>query len=316
MSRIWLYGRMIIAITAIFAILYGLVVLIAYLMGFYGSYAFITLAILAFVIVFLQYWLSPKIVEVTMRVKYISKEEMPWLHEIIEKLAIEAGIPKPKIGIANVHIPNAFAFGRSKKDGRVCVTKGLLEILNKEEIEAVLGHEISHIKHRDMVVITMLSVIPLISYLIFWNSLWSRDRRNGAIAGIAFLVYLLTNMLVLYVNRLREYYADYGSARLTKRPHLLASALYRITLATYGLPIEEIKKVEGMKAFFATDPSKARRDLMELKKADLNMNGHLDEYEVKMFAEHAKPSKFDKIMEIFSSHPNIIDRIKKLAEVE
>ncbi|MCD6473388.1 MAG: M48 family metalloprotease [Thermoplasmata archaeon] len=316
MAKLWLYGRMFIAIAAIFAILYGLIVLIAYLLGFYGTTAFIFLAFFAFILVFLQYWISPKIVEATMHVKYVSEKEMPWLHEIVERLAKQAGIPKPKVGIANVAIPNAFAFGRSKKDGRVCVTKGLLKILNKEEIEAVLGHEISHIKHRDMVVITMLSVIPLISYLIFWNSLWSRDRRNGAVAAIAFLVYLLTNLIVLYVNRLREYYADYGSAELTKKPHLLASALYRITLATYGMPVEEIKKVEGMKAFFATDPSKARHDLMELRKADLNMNGHLDEQEVKLFASHAKPSKFDKIMEIFSSHPNIIDRIKKLAEVE
>ena len=313
MSKLWLYGRMAIAVMLIFAILYALVVFIAYLFGFFQP---IILAILAFLIVFLQYWLSPKIVEATMRVRYVSKEEMPWLHEIVERLAMKAGIPKPRVGISNISIPNAFAFGRSKKDGRVCVTKGLLKILNREEIEAVLGHEISHIKHRDMIVITMLSVIPLISYLVFWNSLWSRDRRNGAIAGVAFLVYILTNFLVLYVNRLREYYADYGSAIITGKPHLLASALYRITLATYGLPVEKIKEAEGMKAFFATDPSKARHDLMELKKADLNMDGHLDEYEVKMFASHAKPTKFDKILEIFSSHPNIIDRIKRLAEVK
>jgi len=313
MRKLWLYGRMTIAIMLIFAILYGLIVLIASLLGFFQP---VILAIFAFLIVFIQYWLSPKIVEATMRVKYIDENEMPWLHEIVEKLATEAGIPKPRIGISNIDIPNAFAFGRSRRDGRVCVTRGLLRILNREELEAVLGHEISHIKHRDMVIITMLSVIPLISYLVFWNSLWSRDRRNGLIAGVAFIIYILTNLLVLYVNRLREYYADYGSATLTKKPHLLASALYRITLATYGLPIEKIKEAEGMKAFFATDPSRAGHDLEELRKADLNMDGHLDEHEIKLFASRAKASRFDRIMEIFSSHPNIVDRIKRLAEIK
>lgn len=313
MGKLWLYTRLTIAITLIFAILYGFIVLIA---SFFNFFQPIILAIFAFLIVLLQYWISPKIVETTMHVKYISKHEMPWLHDIVEKLSKESGIPKPKIGISNISIPNAFAFGRSKKDGRVCITKGLLNVLNREEIEAVLGHEISHIKHRDMVVITMLSVIPLISYMVFWNSLWSRDRRNVWVAPLAFAIYFLTNLLVLYVNRIREYYADYGSAIITKKPYALASALYRITLASYNIPLEKVREVNGVKAFFATDPSRARHDLMELKKADLNMDGHLDKYEVKVFASKAKASTTDKLMEIFSSHPNIVDRIKRLVNIK
>jgi len=316
MSRLWLYGRMAMAMFVIFALLYGFMVMLAYIFGFYGQIQFIILGLLAFMFIFLQYWLSPKIVEATMRVRYVDENEMPWLHEMVEKLSQRAEIPKPRIGISEIDIPNAFAFGKSKRDGRVCVTRGLLRILNREEMEAVLGHEISHIKHRDMIVITMLSVIPLLSYLVFWNSLWSRDRRNGGIAIVAFAIYIITNLILLYINRIREYYADYGSAEITQKPHALASALYRITLATNGLPLEKIKRVEGMKAFFATDPSKARHDIIELRKADLNMNGHLDEYEVKVFASRAKAGKFDKIMEIFSSHPNVVDRIKKLAEIK
>lgn len=315
MGLLSLYARLTIAIALMFTVLYALVALISFIFGIVSPLIY---AIIAFLIILLQYAISPRIVEATMRVKYVDEQEMPWLHEIVENLSKKAGIKKPRVGISNIAIPNAFAFGRSVKDGRVCVTKGLLNILNKEEIEAVLGHEISHIKHRDMIFLTLFSAIPLISYYIFWSSLWSRDRRNnGAIvAMVAFLTYILTNMILLYINRIREYYADYGSAKLTNKPYNLASALYRITLSTSRLPAERIKEAEGMKAFFATDPSKARKEVMELSKADLNMDGHLDEQEVKQFASHARASVADKLMEIFSSHPNVVDRIKKLAEVK
>ncbi|RLF48023.1 MAG: peptidase [Thermoplasmata archaeon] len=315
MMKLGLYARLAVAIALLFAIIYGLLVLIAYFAGYAQP---IVLAVIAFIIVLLQYLISPKIVEATMRVKYIERKDMPKLYDMVERLAREANIPMPKVGIAGIDIPNAFAFGRSAKDGRVCVTRGLLKILNDEELEAVLAHEISHLKHRDMVVITMLSVIPLISYLIFWNFLWGRRRESSAvlIAFVAFLVYFITNLIVLYVSRIREYYADYGSATLTKKPHALASALYRITASTSVIPREKIKQAEGMKAFFATDPSTSKRDVVDLKQADLNLDGHIDEYEMKVFAEKARTTTADKLLEIFSSHPNVINRIKRLAEIK
>jgi len=315
MRKIWLYTRLLLAIALLFAIIYGLLVLIAYFLGYAQP---IFLAIIAVFIVILQYAVSPKIVEASMRVRYIRREDNPELYGMVERLAKEANVPMPKVGIANIDLPNAFAFGRSLKDGRVCVTRGLLKILNKEELEAVLGHEISHLKHRDMVVITTLSVIPLICYLAFWSFLWGRRRSEGSmlIAFVAFTVYLITNLIVLYVSRIREYYADYGSAMITKKPHALASALYRITTATTFIRPEKIKEAEGMKAFFATDPSRARKDIIDLKQADLNLDGHLDEYEVKVFASKAKVTTTDKLLELFSSHPNVVERIKKLAELE
>ncbi len=315
MRKIGLYTRLILAIAILFAIIYGLITLIAYFLGYAQP---IFLAIIAVFIVILQYLVSPKIVEASMRVRYITRKENPKLYGMIENLARDANIPMPKVGIANIDLPNAFAFGRNLKDGRVCVTRGLLKILNDEEMEAVLGHEISHLKHRDMAIITMLSVIPLICYLAFWNFLWGRRRSEGAalIAFIAFAVYLITNLIVLYVSRIREYYADYGSVLLTKRPHALASALYRITTATTFIRPEKIKEAEGMKAFFATDPSTARKDIIDLKQADLNLDGHLDEYELKVFAEKARITTTDRLLEIFSSHPNVVERIKRLAEIK
>lgn len=313
MKVLWLHARLALAIALLFALVYGLLVVIAYLAGYAQP---VVMGVLALFIVLLQYLASPKIIEVTMRVKYIHREDMPELYGMVERLAEKAGIPMPRVGIAQVDVPNAFAFGRSTGDGRVCVTRGLLNVLNDEELEAVLGHEISHLRHRDMVVLATLSVIPLISYFIFWSFLWSRRRGDATLIALAaFGVYILSNFLVLYVSRIREYYADFGSAELTGKPHALASALYRITAATTSLPRERVRQVEGMKAFFATDPSRARADVSDVTKADLNMDGHLDEYEVRVFASRAQPSRSDKIMELFSSHPNVVERIKRLAEV-
>ena len=315
MSTVGLHLRLALAIAIMFALVYGLIALIAYLLGF--AYP-LPLAILAVIMVLIQYFAGPKMVELTMRVKYIKREDNPLLYGIVEKLAMQANIPMPKVGISRIAIPNAFAFGRSKRDGRVCVTSTLLERLNKEELEAVLAHEISHLRHRDMVVVTMLSVIPLICYFTFWSFLWGRGRRGeGAIiAMVAFFLYFITNLIVLYVSRIREYYADYGGAMLTGKPYTLASALYRITLDTTKINPRKLKEAEGMKAFFATDPSTAKKDVIDLRQADLNLDGHLDMYEVQTFAQKAKVSRTEKIMEIFSSHPNVVDRIKRLASIK
>lgn len=309
----WLYARLTLAIALLFGLIYGLLVLVAYVMG-YGQPIFIGL--MAIAIVVLQYIISPKIVELSMRVKYIKSEDNPKLYAIVQRLATDAHMPMPRVGISELGIPNAFAFGRSKQDGRVCVTRGLLSILNDEELEGVIGHELSHIRHRDMIVLTMLSVIPMIAYFIFWSFLWQRRRSEATLVAIAaFGLYFISNLLVLYVNRIREYYADIGSFELTGKPQALASALYRITIATSSINPEKMKQAEGMKAFFATDPSKAKQDIIDFRQADLNMDGHIDEHEMKMFAARAKTTYSDKILELFSSHPHVVARIKRLAEM-
>jgi len=314
MSTLWLQARLAIAVAVMFALIYGFITLIAYLMG--AAYP-VPLAALAVGIVVLQYVTGPKIVEATMGVRYIDRADNPELYDTVQRLAQLANLPMPRVGISKRKVPNAFAFGRSKKDGRVCVTGALLERLNREELEAVLAHEISHLRHRDMVVITMLSVIPLICYFTFWTFLFGRGRRgSGAIIAIAaFALYLVTNLIVLYVSRIREYYADQGGAELTGRSHALASALYRITLDTTRVSREERKKVAGTKAFLATDPSRAERDVTDLRQADLDMDGHLDSYEVRQFADRATVSASDRLMEVFSSHPNVVRRIQRLASI-
>lgn len=316
MRTILLRMKMMFCVAVMCAILFALFSVIGLLTGVGATPIFY--AILALVIVGFQFMIGPKMVERFMNVRYVSPSEQPRLHAMIDDLATKAKIPKPKVGISPIPIPNAFAFGKTKRDARVCVTKKLMSRLNEDELRAVLAHELSHIRHRDVVVITTLSVVPMICYFVFYSFLFSSmgRRRDAsaamAIALVAFVVYLITNLLVLYASRIREYYADRGSAELTGKPYTLASALYKIVCST-RIDKERLKSIEGMKAFFATDPSRARKEVTELRKADLDMDGHLDVYEVEVFAKGAKISTIDGIMELFSTHPNVVKRISRLS---
>jgi heat shock protein HtpX len=161
---------MFLLIAIMFGILYGVITGIGVWAGG-ASYSFIYI-ILAFVFLGIQYLIGPAMVGLTMRVKWVLEKKEPELHRMVAELAEAANIPKPKVGISQLNIPNAFAFGRTQGDGRVCVTRGILNLLSREELKAVLGHEISHIKHRDMAIITLLSAIPLIMYWLAWSMMF------------------------------------------------------------------------------------------------------------------------------------------------
>ncbi len=309
------------SILLLFAVIYALLAVIATVAGVGTPLVY---AVLAFGLVSVQFFIGPKVVEMTMRIRYVSEADQPELHRIVSDLAMKAGIPKPRVGISEIQIPNAFAFGTSKRNARVCVTRRLLEMLTRDELEAVLGHELSHIKHRDMVVITALSVIPMICYFIYFSFFWSgifgggRSRDGAlpamAIALLAFVVYFISNLIVLYASRIREYYADAGSAELTHKPHELASALYKMIYGSARPGTEKLTKELGsMRAFFAADPMTARGDLQDLRAADLNHDGKIDAYELKMFAERAQVSRAERLMELFSTHPNSVSRVKRLS---
>ena len=323
-KTMWLQLRLYLLVGIMFAILYGVLIGIGYYLGATGLTFYLLIIGVAAGIVLLQYAIGPKIVEWSMHIKYVSEQEYPKLHHMVAELADKAGLPnKPKVGISQLPIPNAFAFGRTKKGARVCVTKGILDLLSEDELKAVLGHEISHIKHRDVAVITVLSVIPMICYMIYITFLWGgmgrRDRDSGgaiAIGLLALAVYFITNLLVMYGSRIREYYADQGSAELGSQPHHLATALYKLTLSSARLSKPALKKAEGMKAFFINDPSRAMYEVRELKDIDIDMSGTIDQNELLLLSgKQIKLRAGDKLMEVMSTHPNVIKRIKHLASL-
>jgi len=306
-----------------FAILYAILVGIGFLLGYSGLAFYTYIVGFALILILIQYLIGPKTVEWSMRVRYISEKEYPKLHAMIAELADKAGLPKkPRIGISQLQIPNAFAFGKTRRDARVCVTEGILRLLNEEELKAVLGHEISHIKHRDVAIITTLSVIPMICYILyisfFWGGMFSgRQRNSGAMIAIgllALIVYFITSLLVMYGSRIREYYADLGSVQLGNKPHHLATALYKLVYGSAKTSRKNLKQTEGMKAFFLNDPSKAMYEIRDLKEIDLDMSGTIDENELMMLStKKVILSKADRIMEILSTHPNMVKRIKHLS---
>ena len=319
----WLHTRMFLLVALLFAILYGVITAIGTWLGDFNPILFL---ILAFVFLGIQFLISPAIVSWTMKIKWVSQKEAPELHRMVAEEAEKAGIPKPKVGVSQLSAapPNACAFGRTYRDGRLCVTPAILRLLNRDELRAVIGHEISHIKHRDMVVITFLSAIPLIMYWLAFTLMFRGafgGRRDGGgytiLIGLgAMLVYFITNLLVLYGSRIREYYADKGSVELGNQPHHLATALYKLVYGNARTSKAAIKEIEGVKAFFVNDPSRALKEIKELSQIDLDMSGTIDSYELQVLRSKAlNLSSQDKMMELFSTHPNMLKRIKHLSSL-
>jgi len=315
----WLKLRMWLLVTVLFSIIYAVIVMIGAYMGIGNFYFYLGVSL---VMMLVQYMLGPKIVEWTMRVRYLKREDDPRLFQMVESLAQRAQIPMPRVAVAQIPIPNAFAFGRSLRDGRVCVTEGIMQLLDEKELKAVLGHELSHLKNRDVLTITLLSVIPMILYRIAWSTMYYRGRRddrsggNVAVIGMAaFLFYFITNLLVLYASRIREYFADRGSVTLGNQPSALASALYKLVYGSARVDKETLKAAEGLKAFFVNDPSQAMKEIRELRQLDLDKSGTIDSSELESLNRKSIRLSFgDKLLEALSTHPNMLKRIKRLSE--
>ena len=214
--------------------------------------------IVVFVALFLgaQYYFSDRVVLAASGAHLVSEDEAPELHSTIERLCAMADLPKPKVAIANSAVPNAFATGRSQNHAVVAVTSSLLQRLEEPEVEAVLAHELTHVKNRDMLVMTIASFVTTIAGFLmrfwFFMGVGGSRRDNNiflffiALAAIWILSFLITRAL----SRYREYAADRGSAIITAHPANLASALLKISGFVQRVPTEDIRKVEGISQFF------------------------------------------------------------------
>ena len=309
--------RMVLTSIIMFSIIYFLVMLVCWYfkIGFWQIYLAITL-----IITFLQYWFGPSIVKRTMNVRPLSEAEAPHIHQMLQELADEAGIKKPELGLSEINIPNAFAYGRSSRSGHIAITRPILGLLDRDELKAVLGHEMGHIKHNDMIVTAAVSVIPIICYYIALSFLFSGDNDNGAgiiIGIVGYLFYLIGQLLVLFISRTREYYADLASVEFGNRPAALVSALYKLSYGAAGCSKETIDEVNSNRAFFITDVNNAKHDINDFQQIDFDGDGKISDEELKKLANaNVKISKTNGIMELLSTHPDSLKRVKRLAEME
>jgi len=285
--------------------------------------------ILTIIFILIQYLVGPAIVRASTRLRYIRSGEHPWLESTVKDLSNKSGVPMPKLAIVPDQTPNAFVFGRTTRGATLAVHEGLLTKLNQAEIQGVIAHELGHIKHKDFLVMTTLSALPLLAYLIArftfeaaWLSGRTRKKEGkgiGAalfvIAVISYIIYIITLLCVMRLSRLREHYADSYSAYLTGAPRQLESALTKIT---YGLSLAP-KPDTGARPLYIGDPALAKqecRGILQRKETyDLDKDGVLDERELELAMEREAKSTWTTINTWFSTHPPTYQRILLLREI-
>ncbi|UAL28769.1 zinc metalloprotease HtpX [Nocardioides rotundus] len=211
-------------------------------------------------IAFYQWWSSDKVAMRAMRAREVTPEEAPELHGMIDRLCAQADMPKPRVGIADLSMPNAFATGRSPERAVVCVTTGIMGKLTPEELEAVLSHELSHVAHRDVLVMTLASSAGIVAGMLTrgaqWGAVGGRRGNNGGlpafliVLAVSLVVYAISFFLTRLLSRYRELSADRAGAYLTQKPGALASALQKISGEIAATPQRDLRANKAMNAFF------------------------------------------------------------------
>jgi heat shock protein HtpX len=282
---------------------------------------------LALFIVFfnvLQWLIAPYMINALYRVKKVSRSEEPELYEMVERLSQKSRMKTPQLMIAKIPLPNAFAYGSPLTGNRVAVTTGLLNTLDTEEVEAVIGHELGHLKNRDVQVMMFVSILPALFYYIGYSMIWSsaysrRDERGsgGSLAMIGFLsilLYWVLTLFTLYLSRIREYFADRHSTFVVEEgPRKLSEGLVKIAESTEKMRARyrNMSNLSSLKTLFISDPDSARKDLREIYQRGMWKG---DQELVSKYLSR-KVTSADQFAELFSTHPNMVKRLRALQEV-
>jgi len=288
--------------------------------------------VLTIIFILIQYLIGPSIVRATTRLRYLKEGENPWLESTVKDLAQKSGIPPPRLAVVPNQTPNAFVFGRTTGDATLAVHEGLLTQLNEDEVRGVIGHELGHIRHKDFLVMTALSALPLLAYLTaritfeaaWWGGRTSRKKEGAgigaalfAVAVVSYIVYIVSLLGVMRLSRLREHYADSYSAYVTGSPRQLESALTKIT---YGLSLAPHPERDGARTLYIGDPALAKQEMQGIvsrkQEYDLDRDGVLDERELELAMEKEARSKWLTVNRWFQTHPATFQRILLLREIE
>ena len=268
----------------------------------YLGLGFIPITIIASIMILSQWYFSDKIVLWSSGAKVVTRDQFPELHDLVERIVARNNIPKPKIAVINTRMPNAFATGKGPRTSVVAVTTGLMDILDPEELEGVIAHELTHIRNRDVLVLTLASLFSTVAWYLmqfgFYGGLYSgggmgygygsggNRNNNGAGAMIivilvAMLTWIISFLIIRAISRYREFAADRGSAQMTGKPIKLANALMKISGTMRHIPTRDLRQKEGLNAFFIIPA----------------LSG-------------------STIGNLFSTHPPIEKRVQKLMEME
>jgi heat shock protein HtpX len=253
----------------------------------------VTIAVIAGGLFLFQFFTSDKIALLSMGAHEVTPAEAPQLHAMIDRLCVQANLPKPHVAIAQTPMPNAFAVGRSPKSATVCVTTGLMEKLSPAELEAVLAHELTHVQNRDVMVMTIASFFASVAAFIVQMGFWFGGAFGGGdsdgegpgfivVILVSAVVYMISFVLLQALSRYREFAADRGSALITGRPSALVSALYKISDTMQQIPQRDLRAANGELAAFYIFPPKAKATVANL----------------------------------FSTHPSLEARVKALTRLE
>ncbi len=270
-------------------LLYVVVVVVLIAIGLNALFV----VVIAAGMLFAQWWFSDSMALNSMRAQVVTPEQAPQLHGIVDRLCALADMPKPRVAIADTDIPNAFATGRTPDRAVVCVTTGLLRRVDRDELEGVLSHELAHVAHRDVTVMTIASFAAILAGLLIRTAMWGglmRDRRDSnaalvflAVMVVSALVYVVSYILTAALSRYRELAADRGGALLTGNPRGLASALQKISGDVGQIPTQDLRQMEAVSA-------------------------------LAFFPALGKGRGFD-LARVFSSHPPLEKRLENLARV-